>query len=402
MPARNRAKKSAAPISREIRTSTDPARTTPGADAGVDRPDTNIVIAGLLGDLAAAQTDPHRKFGYKQAASAIRRLEEPIEALVEPDGTLARIPRIGPASARVIMDVVRTGGSPFVEAAVDASGRRADILRRRGCRDHFLSHARVREILAGRTPGGPGRQDYHGDLQMHSTWSDGAQSLEAIFAAGIDRNYRFAAVTDHSAGLPIANGVPFSRFLEQRREIARLNARHRGRFRLLSGVEANIRADGEVDVPLEERRLFDVVVAAPHSALRRADMQTERMIAAVTAPGVHILGHPRGRMYGSRPGVAADWPRVFAAAARSGVAIELDGDPSRQDLDWVLARQALDAGCIFALDSDAHDVDEWSNVDCALAHAVLAGIPAERIINAWELDRLLAWAARRREGRAPA
>jgi len=353
------------------------------------------VIAGLLGDLAAAQTDQHRKFGYKQAASAIRWLEEPIEALVQPDGTLPRIPRIGPASTRVIMEVIRTGGSPSVEAAIESSSRRADVLRRRTCRDHFFSRARVRAILADRTLGGPRPGDCHGDLQMHSTWSDGAQSLEAIVAAGIQRGYLFAAVTDHSAGLPIANGVPFPRFLQQRREISALNARHRGRFRLLFGVEANIRVDGEVDVPAQERRHFDLVVAAPHSGLRRAEPQTARMVAAVTTPGVHILGHPRGRMYGSRPGVSADWPRVFAAAARSGVAIELDGDPSRQDLDWTLAKQALDAGCIFALDSDAHAVDEWSNVDVAMAHARLAGIPADRIINAWALDRLLDWAARR-------
>lgn len=395
MRARSKATKSGDPISREIRTSTT---RTPEAEA--ERPDTNIVIAGLLGDLAAAQTDQQRKFGYKQAASAIRWLDEPIEALVQPDGTLQRIPRIGPASTRIIMDVIRTGGSALVEAAVQSSPRRADILRRRTCRDHFLSRARVQAILTDRRRNGPTREDYHGDLQMHSTWSDGVQSLQAIVKAGITRGYSFAAVTDHSAGLPIANGVPFARFLEQHREIARLNAEYRGRFCLLCGVEANIRVDGEVDVLASERRHFDLVVAAPHSALRRAELQTDRMIAAVTTPGVHILGHPRGRMYGSRPGVSADWPRVFAAAARTGVAIELDGDPSRQDLDWTLARQALDAGCLFALDSDAHAVDEWINVDCALAHARLAGIPADRIINAWTLDRLLAWAGERQSGRA--
>jgi putative hydrolase len=396
MPARNKAKKSGDPISREIRTSTTRTAAKPRAAAAGEPADTNIVIAGLLGDLAAAQADPQRKFGYKQAASAIRWLEEPIEALVQPDGTLRRIPRIGPASTRVIMEVIHTGGSPFVEAAIDASSRRGDVLRRRTYRDHFFSRARVRAILADSSWSGPRREDYHGDLQMHSTWSDGSQSLDAIVTAGIARGYQYAAVTDHSAGLPIANGVPFPRFLKQHREIAALNAGHRRQFRLLSGVEANIRVDGEVDVPVDERRQFDLVVAAPHSALRRAEMQTARMVVAVSSTAVHILGHPRGRMYGSRPGVSADWPRVFAAAARSEVAIEIDGDPSRQDLDWSLARQALDAGCLFALDSDAHAVGEWDNIDCALAHARVAGIPADRIINTWPVDRLLSWAERRR------
>ena len=120
------------------------------------------------------------------------------------------------------------------------------------------------------------------------------------------------------------------------------------------------------------------------------------MLAAVSARGVHILGHPRGRMYGSRPGISADWPRVFAAAAQRGVAVEIDGDPSRQDLDFELARAAHAAGCLLALDSDAHAVDQWSYIDTALAHARLAGVPAERIVNCWPLDRLLAWAAARR------
>ena len=120
------------------------------------------------------------------------------------------------------------------------------------------------------------------------------------------------------------------------------------------------------------------------------------MLAAVTAPGVHVLGHPRGRMFGSRPGVTADWPRVFAAAAASGVAIEIDGDPSRQDLDYDLARAADAAGCLFALDTDAHAVSQWRYAEIAIAHARLAGIAAERVVNTWPLERLLEWAARRR------
>jgi histidinol phosphatase-like PHP family hydrolase len=97
-------------------------------------------------------------------------------------------------------------------------------------------------------------------------------------------------------------------------------------------------------------------------------------------------------MYGSRPGVSADWPSVFAAAARTNVAIEIDGEPARQDIDYLLARDAVKSGCKFALDSDAHDTPEFAYVETAIAHARLAGVPASRVVNCWPLERLLAWA----------
>jgi histidinol phosphatase-like PHP family hydrolase len=365
-----------------------------GATASSDV-DTNLVVAGLLRDLAETQTSTQRAWGYKQAAGAILALDEPIEQLVQPDGTLPRIPRIGPSSTRVILEVLETGASAIVERAVDASGRRAEVDRRRGLRAHFLSRARVRAVLADPALDGPSAANYRGDLQMHSTWSDGSQTLEEIVEAGRAHGYAYSAVTDHSGGLPIANGLSPARFAAQRLEIDRLNAESDGSFRLLAGVEANIRADGTVDIEPEDRAGFDIVVAAPHAVLRSPADQTPRMLAAVTAPGVHVLGHPRGRMYGSRPGVSADWPRVFAAAAASGVAIEIDGDPSRQDLDYDLARAAVDSGCLIALDTDAHAVSQWRYADIAIAHARLAGVPPDRVVNLWPLEHLLEWAAQR-------
>jgi histidinol phosphatase-like PHP family hydrolase len=117
------------------------------------------------------------------------------------------------------------------------------------------------------------------------------------------------------------------------------------------------------------------------------------MLAALDHPSVRILAHPRGRITGSRAGVVANWDVVFASAARRVVAIEIDGDPARQDLDYTLARRALEAGCFFALDSDAHTVTQLAYADIALAHARLANIPTEKIVNCWPLDRLLAWLA---------
>jgi histidinol phosphatase-like PHP family hydrolase len=182
-----------------------------------------------------------------------------------------------------------------------------------------------------------------------------------------------------------------SNLKKQHAEINRLNRRYKGRFRLLKGIEANILADGTLDMTAGELRTLEVILAAPHSKLRTGDDQTARMVAAVTTPGVHILAHPRGRKFGTRPGITARWDRVFAAAAASGVAIEIDGDPSRQDLDFELAQRAAAAGCLFALDSDAHSVDELRYADIAIAHARLAGIPRARIVNCWDLDRLQAW-----------
>jgi putative hydrolase len=120
------------------------------------------------------------------------------------------------------------------------------------------------------------------------------------------------------------------------------------------------------------------------------------MVNAVKAPGVAILGHPRGRMFNSRPGISADWDVVFAEAAKRGVAIELDGNWHRQDIDYRLAARALAAGCIFALDSDAHATGELRFSEYAIAHARLAGIPAERVINCWSEARLEEWMRERR------
>jgi putative hydrolase len=145
-----------------------------------------------------------------------------------------------------------------------------------------------------------------------------------------------------------------------------------------------------------ERRVFDYVVASPHSALRRDHDQTARMVGAVRGPGVAILGHPQGRMFNTRPGVNADWPAVFAEAASRGVAIEIDGNWHRQDVDYELAALALDAGCLFAVDSDAHSIAEFPFTDYSIAHARIAGIPADRVVNCWAEKKFDAWLQERR------
>ena len=330
-------------------------------------------------------------FGYKRAAAAILALEVPLTDLVEPDGALPRISGIGPGSTRVIREILDTGESPTVERAIDGSDRRADIERRRRLRRHFLSRAEVRRVLADPAFEGPSLEQYRGDLQMHSEWSDGHPTVQEIADACLQRGYQYAAVTDHSYGLKIAGGMSMAEAAEQRNAIDDVNARHGHQFRLLQGIEANIDTAGRLDLTDDEAATFDVVLAAPHSRLRKDEDQTDRMLTAVAHPAVRILAHPRGRITGSRAGVVAQWNVVFAAAAERGVAIELDGDPARQDLDYSLAAEALGARCLFALDSDAHTTGQLAYAETAIAHARLAGIPPDRIVNCWPLDRLLAW-----------
>jgi histidinol phosphatase-like PHP family hydrolase len=352
--------------------------------------DLNALVADRLLDMAAAQTSQQRRWGYRRAAAAVRLLDQPLDRLRTPDGGLAKIRHVGPASTRIILELIDTGRSPTIERAIAESGR-ADAPDEP--RPHFLSRAQVVATLKNRRLHGPEAAAYRGDLQMHSVWSDGVDTLEDLADGCRARGYQYCAVTDHSHGLPIAGGVSMADIARQHREINRVNAAHAGAFRMLKGIEANILADGSLDLTGDERAVFELIVAAPHSRLRRAEDQTARMLAAVGQPRVHILGHPRGRMGRSRPGIVADWPRVFADAARREVAIEIDGDPARQDVDFELAAAALDAGCLFALDSDAHAVSQLSYAETAIAHARLAGIPPDRIVNCWPLERLLQWLA---------
>jgi putative hydrolase len=359
---------------------------------GSQWPDLNATIATLLRDLAAIQSVRPKSFGYKRAASAVFWLERPIDELRAADGSFPRIPGLGPSSMRVVAEVVETGWSASAERAIDASGKRAEVDRRRAIGGASLSRAGTLRVLALRDRRLPALARYRGDLQMHSEWSDGTTSILAMARGCEARGYEWCAMTDHAGGLAIARGLSDRDLVRQTAAIARVNEKV-APFRVLRGIEANIAADGSLDLTPEQIQSFDIVVAAPHSKLRSPEDQTARLLRAIRTRGVHVIGHPRGRMIGSRPGIIADWDAVFAAAAQRNVAIELDGDPARQDLDYQLAARARDAGCLFAADSDAHAPDQLLYAETALAHARLARIPPERLVNTWPLAKLLRWAA---------
>ena len=363
--------------------------------------DLNMEVVGELYDLSLLHSSPHGRIAYRRAAQAVWRLDRPLDVWAA-ERPLRDIRNIGPASERIILEHLEHGASPTVARALEKSGAGAKIEEARRHRTNFLSRAAVALVL--RLPGEPVRREQlRGDLQMHTEWSDGAESIARMAEAGRARGYDWIGVSDHSYGLRIAGGMSMEDAVRQRDEIERLQREGSGSFRVFHGIEANIPAEGGVDMTDEELAVFELVLAAPHSKLRRPEDQTGRMLAAVRHPAVRVLAHPRGRMYW-RQGVLARWEEVFAEAARCDVAIELDGDPFRQDLDHALAARALEAGCLFAVDSDAHSGAELAYSDYGLAHARLAGIPAERVVNTWRAERLSEWLARRApsSGRSPA
>jgi histidinol phosphatase-like PHP family hydrolase len=358
--------------------------------------DLNMDIAGLLRDMAFVHASPHGRMAYKRAAQAVLALPVPLDEFVT-GGRVRDVAYLGPATERVILEYLRDGRSAIVEQAVAASGKEAEVRAAHRFRANFLSRAGAESVLNAKLPGVVSRDDYLGDLQMHTEWSDGGETIAAMAEAARERGYRYIGVSDHSYGLKIARGMSMEAAAKQRAEIERLNAKWKGAFRVIQGIESNILPDGGPDMTPGELRTFELILAAPHSKLRIDKDQTDRMLATVRHPQVHVLAHPRGRMY-SRQGVLARWDEVFEEAAKQGVAIELDGDPYRQDLDHTLAKRALAAGCLFAIDSDAHSGVELAYAEIGLAHARHARIPPDRVINTWPAERLLEWAQRKRRG----
>ncbi|MEU1814521.1 PHP domain-containing protein [Streptomyces roseifaciens] len=270
----------------------------------------------------------------------------------------------------------------------------------------------VAEALAGRVPGylatleeeagtplaegGEAlRAALRGDCHMHSDWSDGGSPIDAMARAARDIGHEWAVLTDHSPRLTIARGLTAQRLRAQLDVVAEVNEDLGDGFRLLRGIECDILDDGSLDQEPGLLDELDIVVASVHSKLRMdADAMTRRLVGAVANPLVDVLGHCTGRLLAGRgrPESAFDAAMVFAACARFHTAVEINCRPERLDPPRRLIRQALDAGVLFSLDSDAHAPGQldWQIHGCARAEE--CGVPAERIITTWTAPRLLEWA----------
>lgn len=241
------------------------------------------------------------------------------------------------------------------------------------------------------TAGAVYRRALRGDLHLHSRWSDGGATIDAMAATAVALGHEYMVLTDHSPRLTVAHGLSAERLEEQLAVVAELNERL-APFRILSGIEVDILEDGSLDHGPEVLSRLDVVVASVHNKLRMpAEQMTERMLRAVSDPHVDILGHCTGRLVGKRPPSEFDAAVVFAACAAHRTAVEINCRPERQDPPQDLLEQAIAAGCWFSIDSDAHSTGqlEWQPLGCD--RAAEAGVPLDRILNALLAADLLEW-----------
>ncbi len=255
---------------------------------------------------------------------------------------------------------------------------------------------------AGRLPHLVEPADLRGDCHAHSDWSDGVHTVEQMAEAARARGYAYQVLTDHSFGLGIARGLTPERVEQQRAVVTELNerfAREAGggaapAFRLLHGCELEIRADATFDFADEVLERFDVVVAALHVSRRQPREQLmARVVAALRNPHVDILAHPAGRIVGGREDLDLDWDRVYEEAARTGTILEIDGSDHRLDLSDERARRAVEHGCLLAIDSDAHRVEELDAIRWGVMTARRGWVEARSVVNTWPLEALLDWVA---------
>jgi len=359
-------------------------------------PVTNGQLASALLALSAAEKGERPRTELRAAAWTLRQLPE---ELFGRRVRLTGLPHVSARAADAIGAFLACGSDESVEDRVTAILDRADPARHR--KSHFLTCADVDRVLKpapGQADGSPlSPTDVRGDLHLHTNRSDGKVPLESLHRSLASRGDRFALLTDHARDCAVAGGLFPGDFAAQRVEVDRLNDRSDGEFRMFLGAEANIDADGGIDVTPRSVPVLDAVIASIHTELRSRSDQTERLVRAIRTPGVAILGHPRGRLYDLRSGIRASWERVFAVAAEEGVAIELNGCPERCDLDPKLAALALAAGCRFSIASDAHARHHLDFLRFSIAIARLARIPPDRVVNTYSAERLGEWLARQRE-----
>ena len=311
---------------------------------------------------------------FRRAADAIRDVDRDKLQRLSDAGKLADLPGIGASTAAVITQAL-AGETPEYLTKIGAgeeppTGRAAEV-----------------------------RAALRGDLHLHSDWSDGGHTIEAMARHAIELGHDYLALTDHSPFVSVAHGLDAERLRSQLDVVAELNE-ELAPFRILTGIEVDILEDGVLDQTAEMLERLDVVVGSVHSKLSmEPKAMTQRMITALASPYVDILGHCTGRLVvgKGRAESTFDAELVFAAAAHLDKAVEINSRPERLDPPMRLLQLVVDAGCKVSIDSDAHATWQldWQPYGCH--RAAEAGVPLERIVNSWPADELLAWTASHHE-----
>lgn len=240
------------------------------------------------------------------------------------------------------------------------------------------------------------RDAMRGFLHCHTTYSDGSNSAAELAAACGDAGYEYLGITDHSRAAAYAGGMTPDDLKRQWDEIDALNATNPG-IRVLKGIESDILADGSLDYPDEILAGFDFIIASIHSRFNLSETEmTERVCRAMTSPYMTILGHPTGRLLLAREAYPINLDRVFEVAAANRVAIEINADPHRLDLDWRVLARAREAGVVISIGADAHNIAGLVNVDYGIGIARKGGLGPDDVLNCRDVDGFLAFAAQRR------
>ncbi|WP_018349884.1 PHP domain-containing protein [Longispora albida] len=321
----------------------------------------------------------YRVKAFRGAAATIAALPPTELARRAADGTLTELPGVGDVTARCVAESV--------------SGREPE----------YLARAQEKSVQQLGPEASALLEALRGDCHSHSDWSDGGSPIEEMAVAAVALGHEYLVLTDHSPRLTVARGLSPDRLREQLGVVAAMNDVLAPDFRLLTGIEVDILDDGGLDQEPELLAELGVVVASVHSKLRDpSDVLTPRMLAAVANPDTDILGHCTGRIVApssrraggkTRPESTFDAGAVFAACAERGVAVEINCRPDRLDPPRRLLREAVEAGCLFSIDTDAHAPGQLSWQGNGCTRAIECGVPQERVVNTWPLPDLLAWAA---------
>jgi len=313
---------------------------------------------------------PYRVRAFRGAAAVV--IELPAGELADrvASGRLGELRGIGPTTAQVVTESLAGALPAYLAGLEGAAG-------------------------APVVPGGTDlRAALRGDLHTHSDWSDGGSPIEDMAGAARDLGHDYLALTDHSPRLTVARGLTADRLRTQLRLVEQLNERF-APFRILTGIECDILDDGSLDQDPELLDQLDIVVASVHSKLAMPrEAMTRRLVTAIADERTDVLGHVTGRMVTGRvrPESAFDPDVVLAACRRFGVALEVNSRPERLDPPRRLLRLAVDAGVLFAIDSDAHAPGQLDWLPYGCARAADCGVPPDSVVNSWALDRLLGWA----------